>query len=150
MTDMPELIWAKAEMEYGAIVIGLFADTVRYLPEGTMYRRADLPPKVKPLEWKQYEGDIFCAKTPWGCYFAQWDDEVGAFFLALNWEIMKIRLSSSRKTSRHYRKPKPQPKRITKRASFPLWCSHDPHRPPQPAGRAIQPRAATSAHPRAT
>lgn len=83
MTDMPELIWAKAEMEYGAIVIGLFADTVRYLPEGTMYRRADLPPKVKPLEWKQYEGDIFCAKTPWGCYFAQWDDEVGAFFSSL-------------------------------------------------------------------
>ena len=40
-------------------------------------------PKVKPLEWKQYEGDIFCAKTPWGCYFAQWDDEVGAFFSSL-------------------------------------------------------------------
>lgn len=83
MTHMPEQIWAKAEMEYGAIVIGRFADTVRYLPEGTMYRRADLPPKVKPLEWKQYEGDIFCAKTPWGCYFAQWDDEVGAFFSSL-------------------------------------------------------------------
>ena len=83
MTDMPEQIWAKAEMEYGAIVIGLFADTVRYLPEGTMYRRADLLPKVKPLEWKQYEGDIFCAKTPWGCYFAQWDDEIGAFFSSL-------------------------------------------------------------------
>lgn len=40
-------------------------------------------PKVKPLEWKQYEGDIFCAKTPWGCYFAQWDDEIGAFFASL-------------------------------------------------------------------
>lgn len=40
-------------------------------------------PKVKPLEWKQYEGDIFCAKTPWGCYFAEWDDEVGAFFSSL-------------------------------------------------------------------
>ena len=83
MTDMPELIWAKAEMEYGAIVIGRFADTVRYLPEGTMYCRADLPPKVKALEWKQYEGNIFCAKTPWGCYFAQWDDEIGAFFASL-------------------------------------------------------------------
>ena len=83
MTHMPEQIWAKAEMEYGAIVIGRFADTVRYLPEGTMYRRADLLPKVKPLEWKQYEGDIFCAKTPWGCYFAQWDDEIGAFFSSL-------------------------------------------------------------------
>lgn len=83
MTHMPEQIWAKAEMEYGAIVIGRFADTVRYLPEGTMYRRADLLPKVKPLEWKQYEGDIFCAETPWGCYFAQWDDEVGAFFSSL-------------------------------------------------------------------
>lgn len=40
-------------------------------------------PKVKPLEWKQYEGDIFCAKTPWGCYFAEWDDEIGAFFSSL-------------------------------------------------------------------
>jgi hypothetical protein len=53
MTDMPELIWAKAEMEYGAIVIGRFADTVRYLPEGTMYCRADLPPKVRALEWQR-------------------------------------------------------------------------------------------------
>jgi len=53
MTDMPELIWAKDELQYGAVVIGRFADTVRYLPDGTMYRRADLPPKVKPLEWHQ-------------------------------------------------------------------------------------------------
>lgn len=69
MTHMPELIWAKAEMEYGAIVIGRFADTVRYLPEGTMYRRADLPPKVDAARLDQVLRDLITEQSE-----GEWDD----------------------------------------------------------------------------
>jgi len=51
------------------VVIGRFADTVRYLPEGTMYRRADLPPKVRALEWMERVSGFWQAVDPTGgCY----------------------------------------------------------------------------------
>ena len=51
--DMPETIWAKCDDVHGAIQVGGWSDTVRQCPDGTQYRRADLPPRVKPLEWVQ-------------------------------------------------------------------------------------------------
>ena len=42
----PERIWAKASEVYGDIVVGEFADTVRYMTDGTEYIRADLVQEI--------------------------------------------------------------------------------------------------------
>jgi hypothetical protein len=77
VTDMPERIWASNCIDQQAW--SPFDNLVAAAP----YVRADLPPKVKPLEWQIYGADSFFAETAWGCYFAQWDDEIGAFFASL-------------------------------------------------------------------
>ena len=73
--DMPETIWAKCEDVHGAIQVGGWADTVRQYPDGTQYRRADLPPRVKLLVWQPIE------TAPKGDEIMAWDSG-GEIFIA--------------------------------------------------------------------
>lgn len=48
--------------------------------------RADLPPKVKPLEWEpdqKFPNSLQSAHASFGVYYAQWDDEVKAYYASL-------------------------------------------------------------------
>ena len=42
MTDIPERIWAEGCALIGAVQIGDWADTIRYMPDGAEYIRADV------------------------------------------------------------------------------------------------------------
>ena len=74
MTDAPETIWATAGMADamdGVWEDGLTIKDKKHIPgfcgwsfEGIKYRRADLPPKVKPLEWISFGDAAFVANTP--------------------------------------------------------------------------------------